>query len=188
MHILSPTFLAPSKSPPLLPFQQIEEANSCILLLLWNMADSIVTSSNSSTSSLNPTRIICHVCQKQFSQYTCPRCNSRYCSLQCYKVSAVVAYHAMIQCLCYKWFWIWSGTLFQFKYLWISLDIIFRFTIITEIQRINVTLAYHWFFSFFFWLISLFLTSMFKKVWTRYYFNLTPYVVLEAILDDGLGL
>ncbi|KAG5045794.1 hypothetical protein AAZX31_06G127200 [Glycine max] len=49
------------------------------------MADSIVTSSNSSTSSLNPTRIICHVCQKQFSQYTCPRCNSRYCSLQCYK-------------------------------------------------------------------------------------------------------
>lgn len=25
-------------------------------------------------------------CQKQFSQYTCPRCNSRYCSVQCYKV------------------------------------------------------------------------------------------------------
>ncbi|BBH03508.1 HIT-type Zinc finger family protein [Prunus dulcis] len=24
-------------------------------------------------------------CQKQFSQYTCPRCNSRYCSLHCYK-------------------------------------------------------------------------------------------------------
>ncbi|XP_011628335.1 zinc finger HIT domain-containing protein 2 isoform X1 [Amborella trichopoda] len=30
-------------------------------------------------------RIICRVCQKQFSQYTCPRCNSRYCSLPCYK-------------------------------------------------------------------------------------------------------
>ncbi|XP_031476552.1 uncharacterized protein LOC116248093 isoform X1 [Nymphaea colorata] len=30
-------------------------------------------------------RIICRVCQKQFSQYTCPRCNARYCSLPCYK-------------------------------------------------------------------------------------------------------
>ncbi|KAK7269071.1 hypothetical protein RIF29_21787 [Crotalaria pallida] len=49
------------------------------------MADNIVTSDKSSSSSLNPARIICHVCQKQFSQYTCPRCNSRYCSLQCYK-------------------------------------------------------------------------------------------------------
>ncbi|CAK8570384.1 unnamed protein product [Lathyrus sativus] len=49
------------------------------------MADTIVTSDQSSTSSLNATRIICHVCQKQFSQYTCPRCNSRYCSLVCYK-------------------------------------------------------------------------------------------------------
>ncbi|XP_059655926.1 uncharacterized protein LOC132302935 [Cornus florida] len=52
------------------------------------MADSIITSDTPSSSShLNPSssRIICHVCQKQFSQYTCPRCNSRYCSLQCYK-------------------------------------------------------------------------------------------------------
>ncbi|KAE9605298.1 putative SHQ1 protein [Lupinus albus] len=49
------------------------------------MADSIVTSDQSSTSSLNAARIICHVCHTQFSQYTCPRCNSRYCSLQCYK-------------------------------------------------------------------------------------------------------
>ncbi|QCE15421.1 zinc finger HIT domain-containing protein 2 isoform X1 [Vigna unguiculata] len=49
------------------------------------MADNIVTSAKSSTPSPNPIRIICHVCQKQFSQYTCPRCNSRYCSLQCYK-------------------------------------------------------------------------------------------------------
>lgn len=30
-------------------------------------------------------RFICRVCQKQFSQYTCPRCNVRYCSLPCYK-------------------------------------------------------------------------------------------------------
>ncbi|KDP25237.1 hypothetical protein JCGZ_20393 [Jatropha curcas] len=36
-----------------------------------------------------PNRIICHVCQKQFSQYTCPRCNSRYCSLQCYKSHSI---------------------------------------------------------------------------------------------------
>ncbi|XP_062146496.1 uncharacterized protein LOC133854353 [Alnus glutinosa] len=51
------------------------------------MAESIVASDNPSCSSpLNPpSRIICHVCQKQFSQYTCPRCNSRYCSLRCYK-------------------------------------------------------------------------------------------------------
>lgn len=51
------------------------------------MAESIIISDNpSSSSSLNPrSRIVCHVCQKQFSQYTCPRCNSRYCSLGCYK-------------------------------------------------------------------------------------------------------
>ncbi|KAJ7949556.1 Zinc finger HIT domain-containing protein 2 [Quillaja saponaria] len=53
------------------------------------MADTILTSDAdrpSTSSSLNPSsRIICNVCQKQFSQYTCPRCNSRYCSLQCYK-------------------------------------------------------------------------------------------------------
>ncbi|XP_040366734.1 zinc finger HIT domain-containing protein 2 isoform X2 [Rosa chinensis] len=51
------------------------------------MADSIITSEKPSTSSPldPPSRIVCHVCQKQFSQYTCPRCNSRYCSLHCYK-------------------------------------------------------------------------------------------------------
>ncbi|XP_022736381.1 zinc finger HIT domain-containing protein 2-like [Durio zibethinus] len=51
------------------------------------MAETILTSERPSNSSpLNPpSRIICHVCQKQFSQYTCPRCNSRYCSLHCYK-------------------------------------------------------------------------------------------------------
>lgn len=38
-----------------------------------------------STASLPESRIICRVCQKQFSQYTCPRCNCRYCSLECYK-------------------------------------------------------------------------------------------------------
>ncbi|MFS7913584.1 putative Shq1 protein [Helianthus anomalus] len=51
------------------------------------MADTIITSDTSSNSSqLNPpSRTICRVCQKQFSQYTCPRCNTRYCSLPCYK-------------------------------------------------------------------------------------------------------
>ncbi|GMJ06286.1 hypothetical protein like AT5G63830 [Hibiscus trionum] len=51
------------------------------------MAETILTSDKPSNSSpLNPpSRLICHVCQKQFSQYTCPRCNSRYCSLHCYK-------------------------------------------------------------------------------------------------------
>ncbi|CAM6129566.1 unnamed protein product [Calypogeia fissa] len=30
-------------------------------------------------------RLICRVCQKQYSKYTCPQCNLRYCSLACYK-------------------------------------------------------------------------------------------------------
>ncbi|KAK4848723.1 hypothetical protein QYF36_016551 [Acer negundo] len=57
-------------------------------MLLGEMADSILTSEKPSSSSslLNPpSQIICRVCQKQFSQYTCPRCNSRYCSLKCYQ-------------------------------------------------------------------------------------------------------
>ncbi|XP_044502848.1 zinc finger HIT domain-containing protein 2 [Mangifera indica] len=51
------------------------------------MSDTILTfDKSSSSSSLNPpSRTVCHVCQKQFSQYTCPRCNSRYCSLKCYQ-------------------------------------------------------------------------------------------------------
>ncbi|KAL0721352.1 hypothetical protein Bca4012_035951 [Brassica carinata] len=51
----------------------------------------IVTSETSKSSPLNPssTRTICHVCNKQFAQYTCPRCNFRYCSLPCYKSHSV---------------------------------------------------------------------------------------------------
>ncbi|XP_019169832.1 PREDICTED: zinc finger HIT domain-containing protein 2 [Ipomoea nil] len=52
------------------------------------MPDTIVTSGEtpSTSSQLNSSsRIICRVCQKQFSLYTCPRCNTRYCSLPCYK-------------------------------------------------------------------------------------------------------
>ncbi|VFQ98367.1 unnamed protein product [Cuscuta campestris] len=53
------------------------------------MPDTILTSSGetpSASSDLNSSsRTICRVCQKQFSLYTCPRCNTRYCSLQCYK-------------------------------------------------------------------------------------------------------
>ncbi|KAK4268581.1 hypothetical protein QN277_025214 [Acacia crassicarpa] len=51
--------------------------------------ETIIAHKPSTSSSSNPPRIICHVCQKQFSQYTCPRCNSRYCSLQCYKSHSV---------------------------------------------------------------------------------------------------
>ncbi|GMH39514.1 hypothetical protein BSKO_07412 [Bryopsis sp. KO-2023] len=29
--------------------------------------------------------VVCRVCCRQFSQYTCPRCNCPYCSLACYK-------------------------------------------------------------------------------------------------------
>ncbi|KAJ0231264.1 hypothetical protein HA466_0299380 [Hirschfeldia incana] len=51
----------------------------------------IVTSETSKSSPLNPssTRTICHVCNKQFAKYTCPRCNFRYCSLPCYKSHSV---------------------------------------------------------------------------------------------------
>eukprot|EP01089_Gocevia_fonbrunei_P013202 TRINITY_DN3319_c0_g2_i1.p1 TRINITY_DN3319_c0_g2~~TRINITY_DN3319_c0_g2_i1.p1 ORF type:complete len:217 (-),score=27.99 TRINITY_DN3319_c0_g2_i1:23-673(-) len=28
---------------------------------------------------------VCLVCKRQFSKYTCPRCNLSYCSLECYK-------------------------------------------------------------------------------------------------------
>ncbi|KAI7894551.1 uncharacterized protein EV154DRAFT_498167 [Mucor mucedo] len=31
------------------------------------------------------TQTLCEICQKQFSNYVCPRCNLRYCSLACYK-------------------------------------------------------------------------------------------------------
>ncbi|KAL2233118.1 UNVERIFIED_CONTAM: hypothetical protein Sindi_1491800 [Sesamum indicum] len=51
------------------------------------MPDTVFTSETSSKSSdfNSNSRIICRVCEKQFSQYTCPRCNTRYCSLHCYK-------------------------------------------------------------------------------------------------------
>ena len=29
--------------------------------------------------------IICGVCARQFSKYSCPRCNLRYCCVACYK-------------------------------------------------------------------------------------------------------
>ncbi|KAL2551043.1 HIT-type Zinc finger family protein [Forsythia ovata] len=51
------------------------------------MPETIITSEAPSTSTQfnHPSHIICRVCEKQFSQYTCPRCNIRYCSLHCYK-------------------------------------------------------------------------------------------------------
>ncbi|GIL52268.1 hypothetical protein Vafri_8173, partial [Volvox africanus] len=30
-------------------------------------------------------QIICKVCLRQYARYTCPRCNTGYCSLPCYK-------------------------------------------------------------------------------------------------------
>ncbi|CAD6204201.1 unnamed protein product [Miscanthus lutarioriparius] len=52
-------------------------------------AGSSSTPASSSYSSFAETRVICRVCQKQFAQYTCPRCNARYCSLSCYKGHSV---------------------------------------------------------------------------------------------------
>ncbi|GMH22629.1 hypothetical protein Nepgr_024472 [Nepenthes gracilis] len=53
--------------------------------------NTVITTEKACTSSqLNSLcRVICRVCQKQFSQYTCPRCNTRYCSLQCYKSHSI---------------------------------------------------------------------------------------------------
>ncbi|KAJ4840917.1 hypothetical protein Tsubulata_001113 [Turnera subulata] len=50
------------------------------------MEDTIITTERPQNPSLlnPPTRTICH-----FSQYTCPRCNSRYCSLPCYKSHSI---------------------------------------------------------------------------------------------------
>ncbi|KAH7686876.1 putative Zn-finger protein [Dioscorea alata] len=47
--------------------------------------EEVVVSDPDRSLSFSNSRTVCHVCRKQFSQYTCPRCNSRYCSLQCYK-------------------------------------------------------------------------------------------------------
>ncbi|KAL5706816.1 hypothetical protein ACHQM5_024935 [Ranunculus cassubicifolius] len=51
------------------------------------MEEMVVTSEKASTSfpASTVTRMICRVCEKQFSKYTCPRCSSPYCSLECYK-------------------------------------------------------------------------------------------------------
>ncbi|XP_057520447.1 uncharacterized protein LOC130800795 isoform X1 [Amaranthus tricolor] len=51
------------------------------------MEETIAISESNNSSQFNSasSRVICRVCQKQFSQYTCPRCNTRYCSLHCYK-------------------------------------------------------------------------------------------------------
>ncbi|KAK1286296.1 hypothetical protein QJS10_CPB20g01674 [Acorus calamus] len=49
------------------------------------MATPPVMTPDDSSYSTREARMICRVCQKQFSQYTCPRCNCRYCSLPCYK-------------------------------------------------------------------------------------------------------
>ncbi|KAL6499248.1 hypothetical protein OROHE_026125 [Orobanche hederae] len=55
------------------------------------MSGTVFTSETFSKSAdfNSNTRIICRVCEKQFSQYTCPRCNIRYCSLHCYKSHSV---------------------------------------------------------------------------------------------------
>ncbi|KAL0079419.1 hypothetical protein F4703DRAFT_1193684 [Phycomyces blakesleeanus] len=36
-------------------------------------------------TTITESRPPCQICQKQFSQYVCPRCNLKYCSLGCYK-------------------------------------------------------------------------------------------------------
>uniref|UniRef100_A0ACD5TMY1 Uncharacterized protein n=1 Tax=Avena sativa TaxID=4498 RepID=A0ACD5TMY1_AVESA len=53
------------------------------------VSEEAAASASAPSSSFAETRVICRVCQKQFAQYTCPRCNSRYCSLTCYKGHSV---------------------------------------------------------------------------------------------------
>uniref|UniRef100_A0A804LXZ1 HIT-type domain-containing protein n=1 Tax=Zea mays TaxID=4577 RepID=A0A804LXZ1_MAIZE len=60
-----------------------------VVLSAPEAAGSSSSPASSSYSSFAETRVICRVCQKQFAQYTCPRCNARYCSLSCYKGHSV---------------------------------------------------------------------------------------------------
>ncbi|CAM0956445.1 unnamed protein product [Alopecurus aequalis] len=49
------------------------------------VSEDAAAAASAASSSFADIRVICRVCQKQFAQYTCPRCNTRYCSLTCYK-------------------------------------------------------------------------------------------------------
>lgn len=57
-------------------------------------------------------------CQRQFSQYTCPRCNSRYCFLQCYRVSEFASPY-----FCNYVFCIFCVEGMRFDFGWCSLKI-----------------------------------------------------------------
>ncbi|CAG8438772.1 8727_t:CDS:2 [Ambispora leptoticha] len=56
-----------------------------------NIFSNIVVTHDKETDSENnefekeDEQTICEICKRQFSKYTCPRCNIRYCSLNCYK-------------------------------------------------------------------------------------------------------
>ncbi|XP_078447860.1 HIT-type Zinc finger family protein [Wolffia australiana] len=56
---------------------------------MGSKSDTILVPGSANPSSSSATRTICLVCQKQFSQYTCPRCNTRYCSLNCYQKHSI---------------------------------------------------------------------------------------------------
>ncbi|KAG2627888.1 hypothetical protein PVAP13_3KG265073 [Panicum virgatum] len=64
--------------------QEFQEHSEIRVVVVSDLA-AAGSSSSPSAASFADTRVICRVCQKQFAQYTCPRCNSRYCSLPCYK-------------------------------------------------------------------------------------------------------
>ncbi|XP_062500058.1 zinc finger HIT domain-containing protein 2-like [Corticium candelabrum] len=62
------------------------------------MATEIRTSSSADEEAAGLLTDCCGICEKQFAKYTCPRCNVRYCSLDCYKRES----HAQCSELFYK--------------------------------------------------------------------------------------
>lgn len=51
-------------------------------------SQTIVTPSDYSKGAESTSSIPCGICRRQFSRYTCPKCNLLYCSLQCFRSPA----------------------------------------------------------------------------------------------------
>ncbi|EKM50170.1 uncharacterized protein PHACADRAFT_32993 [Phanerochaete carnosa HHB-10118-sp] len=48
-------------------------------------SQTIITPSDYSKGSESTSSVPCGICRRQFSRYTCPKCNLLYCSLQCFR-------------------------------------------------------------------------------------------------------
>ncbi|KAH9951173.1 hypothetical protein B0H21DRAFT_355921 [Amylocystis lapponica] len=64
------------------------------------LSSPVQISSGASTSSEPLANIPCAICRRQFSKYSCPRCNIPYCSLTCFR-SEVRVPEWTVFCRCY---------------------------------------------------------------------------------------